>query len=146
MNPFCGDELSLHIKLKEGKVDAVRLAPRGCAISCSSASMMTELMEGKTLAIGAFNTKLDDNFEVLADSAAEAEKIRAGMVEVERRIEGDMDPVKAAAQRDVDEVVKPSEIRAYLEAAIAMSYQATGHRRIKNPRIWSLHDLSTLTG
>ncbi len=57
-----------------------------------------------------------------------------------------LDPVKAAAQRDVDEVVKPSEIRAYLEAAIAMSYQATGHRRIKNPRIWSLHDLSTLTG
>ena len=39
----------------------------------------------------------------------------------------------------------PGEIRLYLEAAIAMSYQATGYRRIKNPRIWSLHDLHALT-
>jgi acetyl-CoA carboxylase carboxyltransferase component len=103
------------------------------------------VMEGRTLAIGAFNTKLDDSFEVVAGSEQEAEKIRAGMAEVEKRIEGDMDPYKAASQRDVDEVVKPSEIRDYLEAAIAMSYQAIGHRRIKNPRIWSLHDLQALT-
>ena len=47
---------------------------------------------------------------------------------------------------DVDEVIAPGEIRAYLEAAIAMSYQAIGYRRVKNPRIWSLHDLSVLTG
>jgi hypothetical protein len=25
-----------------------------------------------------------------------------------------------------------------------MSYQATGYRRVKNPRIWSLHDLDVL--
>ncbi len=27
-----------------------------------------------------------------------------------------------------------------------MSYQSIGHRRIKNPRIWSLHDLAVLAG
>jgi hypothetical protein len=29
---------------------------------------------------------------------------------------------------------------------VAMSYQATGYRRIKNPRIWSLHDLNVIRG
>jgi len=102
------------------------------------------VMEGRTLAIGAFNTRLDDRFNVVAADQQEAEKIRQGMQAVEARIEHDMDPVSAAAQLDVDEVVPPSEIRAYLEAAVAMAYQSIGHRRIKNPRIWSLHDLVVL--
>jgi acetyl-CoA carboxylase carboxyltransferase component len=102
------------------------------------------VMEGRTLAIGAFRTKLDDNFEILAEDAKEAERVRAGMAEVERRIEGDMDPVLAAAQRDLDEVVKPSELRGYLEAMVGMAYQSIGFRRVKNPRIWSMHDLEVL--
>jgi acetyl-CoA carboxylase carboxyltransferase component len=103
------------------------------------------VMEGRTLAIGAFGTKLDDDFKVAAASAEEAEQVREGMRKVEERIEREMDPVLAASRRDVDEVIVPSEIRLYLEAAIAMSYQATGYRRIKNPRIWSLHDLHAIT-
>jgi acetyl-CoA carboxylase carboxyltransferase component len=67
------------------------------------------------------------------------------MRRVEERIERDMDPVQAASRRDVDEVVKPSELRSYLEALIAMAYQSAGYRRVKNPRIWALHDLETLT-
>ena len=103
------------------------------------------VMEGRTLAIGAFRTKLDDNFQIVAESETERERIREGMRQVEQRIEGDMDPVLAASRRDVDEVVKPSELRAYLEALVGMAYQNYGHRRIKNPRIWSLHDLRVLT-
>jgi acetyl-CoA carboxylase carboxyltransferase component len=103
------------------------------------------VMEGRTLAIGAFNTKLDDDFEVSADSETEREEVRRGMAEVEQRIEREMDPLRSAAQRDVDEVIKPSEIRLYLEAGVAMAYQAIGYRRIKNPRIWSLHDLQSIT-
>jgi acetyl-CoA carboxylase carboxyltransferase component len=102
------------------------------------------VMEGRTLAIGAYSTKLDDDFAIAATDPAEAERVRRGMEEVERRIEADMEPARAAAQRDVDEVVAPSELRAYLEAAVEMAYQAIGHRRIKNPRIWSLHDLAAL--
>jgi hypothetical protein len=45
---------------------------------------------------------------------------------------------------DVDEVVAPAEIRPYLEAALEMAYQSIGYRRVKNPRIWSLHDLAVL--
>jgi acetyl-CoA carboxylase carboxyltransferase component len=101
-------------------------------------------MEGRTLAIGAYHSKLDDQFQVASRDPAEAERVRQGMREVEERIEHDMDPVTAAARRDVDEVVTLAELRLYLEAAVTMAYQAPGARRIKNPRIWSLHDLQAL--
>jgi acetyl-CoA carboxylase carboxyltransferase component len=102
------------------------------------------VMEGRTLAIGAFNTKLDDNFEVVAESEEEKEKIRTGMEEVEARITADMDPVKAARQMDTDEVIRFEEIRTYLEVFIEAAYQGYGYRRVKNPRIWSLHDIAIL--
>jgi acetyl-CoA carboxylase carboxyltransferase component len=104
------------------------------------------VMEGRTLAIGAYRTKLDDNFNIVAGDEAEEQAIRQGMREVEQRIEKDMDPFLAAAQRDVDEVVTPAELRLYLNAAVTMAYQATGYRRVKNPRIWSMHDLQLLSG
>ena len=104
------------------------------------------VMEGRTLAIGAFSTKLDDNFNVVASTPEEAEEIRRGMQAVEDRITREMDTVLAASRLDVDEIVAPGELRSVLEAAIAMAYQATGYRRVKNPRIWSLHDLKILAG
>jgi acetyl-CoA carboxylase carboxyltransferase component len=103
------------------------------------------VMEGRTLAIGAFNTKLDDDFAIIAKSDVERAKIEADMRAVEERIEGDMDPVQAARQMDTDEIVLLAELRARLEAWAEMSYQSAGARRVKNPRIWSLHDLSLLT-
>jgi acetyl-CoA carboxylase carboxyltransferase component len=104
------------------------------------------VMEGRTLAIGAYRTKLDDQFNIIATDPDEAEKVRAGMSDVEKRIEQDMNPVVAASQRDVDEIIQLGEMRCYLEALVAMSYQAIGYRRVKNPRIWALHDLDVLTG
>ena len=104
------------------------------------------VMEGKTLAIGAFNTKLDDQFQIATDDPTERAKIEAGMRSVEEKIEADMDPVKAAAQMDTDEVVYLRELRGYLECAVEMCYQSSGVRRIKNPRIWSMHDLEVMWG
>jgi acetyl-CoA carboxylase carboxyltransferase component len=99
------------------------------------------VMEGRTLAIGAYRTKLDDSFEILAEDDEERERVRQGMQDVEDRITDDMDPHRAASQMDVDEVVRMSELRAWLEAFAEMSYQATGYRTVRNPRIWTLHDL-----
>ena len=98
------------------------------------------------VAIGAFHTKLDDDFRVVAATKEEAAEIRRGMQAVEERITKDMDPLVAASQMDVDEVVTPGELRMWLEAMLEMSYQSTGYRRVKNPRLWSLHDLDVLTG
>ena len=103
------------------------------------------VMEGRTLAIAAFNTKLDDDFEILTKDPEERAKIERAMLETEARIEGDMDPYAAAARMDTDEVVAPGELRSWIELFAETTYQSFGHRRTKNPRIWSLHDLAALT-
>lgn len=98
------------------------------------------VMEGQTLAVGAFHTKLDDNFNIAATNEDERIRIMEGMAQVSSRIEQDMNPYKAASNMDTDEVISVSNIRTYLKLFAECSYQATGYRRIKNPRIWSLHD------
>ena len=103
------------------------------------------VMEGRTLAIAAFNTKLDDDFEIASTDPAERAEIEAGMAATEKRIEADMDPYKAAAQMDTDEIVPLGDLRAWCEVFAESSYQALGTRRIKNSRIWSLHDIGALT-
>jgi acetyl-CoA carboxylase carboxyltransferase component len=114
-------------------------------VQISTVLARQSVMEGRTLAIAAFNTKLDDDFQILAQDPAERAQIESGMRDTEARIEGDMSPYKSAAQMDTDEIVSTSELRAWLELFAETSYQSTGHRRIKNPRIWSLHDLAALS-
>src|SRR4051794_29683971 len=113
-------------------------------VQLSTSYARLSVMEGRTLAIAAFNTKLDDNFEIQTTDATERAKIASGMRETEARIERDMDPFVAARQLDTDEIVELGELRAYLAALVEMTYQNTGSRRIKNPRIWSMHDLGVL--
>lgn len=120
--------------------------PYGPVVQLATPLARLAVMEGRTLAIGAYNTKLDDAFRIVAKTEDEAEEIRRGMQAVEDRIARDMDPVLAASQRDIDEIVRPSELRLWLESLVAMSYQSIGHRRIKNPRIWSLHDMNVIRG
>jgi len=48
-NPTCGDAVKLAVDYyDDGKLKKVRFDGDGCAISTASASMMTELVEGKT--------------------------------------------------------------------------------------------------
>lgn len=49
-NPFCGDEVVLGLKLtKDGKITSVGCTGQGCSISQASASILTELVQGKSL-------------------------------------------------------------------------------------------------
>ncbi len=50
LNPLCGDviRIDLHVN-DEGVIDQVRFDGKGCAISQASASMLTEMIQGKTL-------------------------------------------------------------------------------------------------
>lgn len=115
-------------------------------VQLSTVIARQSVMEGSTLAIAAFNTKLDDEFEIASEDPEEIAAIKQGMAAVEARIEGDMDPYKAASQRDTDEIVSPAELRPWLCCLIEAAYQGQGYRRIKNPRIWSLHDLAAIRG
>jgi nitrogen fixation NifU-like protein len=49
MNPFCGDEVVIQIKLVDGLVGAVSFKGAGCSISQASASILTNVIKGKSL-------------------------------------------------------------------------------------------------
>ena len=46
-NPLCGDQVSVFLKVEEGVIADVSFQGVGCAISQSSASMMTQNVKGK---------------------------------------------------------------------------------------------------
>lgn len=47
-NPVCGDEIRLHLRFDAGRIDEARFEGRGCSISQASASMMTQLLRGRS--------------------------------------------------------------------------------------------------
>ena len=49
-NPLCGDQIRVQVRVSDGKVDDLRFSGHGCAISTASASMMTQLDKGKSIA------------------------------------------------------------------------------------------------
>lgn len=49
-NPTCGDVIHLFVKLNDQQVEDIRFSGQGCSISTASASMMTDLVKGKSLA------------------------------------------------------------------------------------------------
>ena len=49
LNPSCGDEIRVALKLDDGRVASVRFTGTGCSISQSSASMMTEQSDTRSL-------------------------------------------------------------------------------------------------
>lgn len=48
-NPLCGDEIAVHVRFGEDSVDDLKFSGRGCSISQASASMMTQLVKGKSV-------------------------------------------------------------------------------------------------
>lgn len=47
-NPLCGDKVTVYVKMEDGILRDVSFVGAGCAISTASASLMTELLKGKT--------------------------------------------------------------------------------------------------
>lgn len=48
-NPTCGDDITIQVKVIDGKITEVYHDGTGCSISMSSASVMSETMVGKTV-------------------------------------------------------------------------------------------------
>jgi nitrogen fixation protein NifU and related proteins len=73
-NPLCGDEVALHVKFDGNRIDDVRFSGRGCSISLASASMMTQLVKGKSADEIA---QLRDTFRdmVMGTTPADAEEV-----------------------------------------------------------------------
>ncbi len=49
-NPLCGDEITLYLRVENEEIKDVSFKGSGCAISKASASIMTTLIKGKTVA------------------------------------------------------------------------------------------------
>jgi len=118
--------------------------PYDPVVQLSTPLTRLSVMEGRTLAIATYNSKLTDNFEIASEDPAERAAIERGMAETAARIEADMDSVGSASRMDTDEVVPVADLRRWLSCLVECAWQANGYRRTKNPRIWSLHDLEVL--
>jgi nitrogen fixation NifU-like protein len=49
-NPLCGDRLTLYVRLEGDTIADVSFEGAGCAISKASASMMTDVLKGRSVA------------------------------------------------------------------------------------------------
>ena len=79
-NPLCGDTVTVYLALDGDTVKDVSFQGHGCAISTASASVMTELLKGKTRA------QAEDLFRTFHDlvtgKAADADPDRLGKLAV----------------------------------------------------------------
>ena len=48
-NPLCGDRVTVYLSLDGDRIADVAFQGRGCAISTAAASLMTEILQGKTV-------------------------------------------------------------------------------------------------
>ena len=49
VNPLCGDQIRIELKVSDGKVEDVRFSGKGCAISQAATSMLTQTLRGQAL-------------------------------------------------------------------------------------------------
>jgi nitrogen fixation NifU-like protein len=49
-NPVCADVLEFSLRVTEGKIDAIRFKAKGCVPSVACASLLSELVCGRSLA------------------------------------------------------------------------------------------------
>jgi nitrogen fixation NifU-like protein len=47
-NPLCGDQATLYVRMEGDRIADVSFVGKGCSISTASASMLTEVLKGKT--------------------------------------------------------------------------------------------------
>jgi len=76
-NPLCGDHIYLDLHLEGDIITEAAFRGEGCAISMASASLMTEMLKGKT--VGQAETLFSDFHQVVtegkANHAAELSKL-----------------------------------------------------------------------
>lgn len=82
VNPSCGDDITLQLRVKDGVIEDVGFMGAGCAISQASASLMIDILKGKSVAeakelidifFGMIKGEIgedDERIELIEDAAA----------------------------------------------------------------------------
>lgn len=47
-NPLCGDQVKVYLQVEDGVIEDIRFTGTGCAISTAAASVMTEVLKGRS--------------------------------------------------------------------------------------------------
>ena len=68
-NPLCGDQLTVYLRIEDGKVADASFVGHGCAISTASASLMTETVKGRP--VEEVEALFEDFHAMLTDAAPE---------------------------------------------------------------------------
>ena len=85
INPSCGDELTLQLRVEDGVIEEASFTGHGCAISQASADIMAELITGETV-----------------DEARRLSALFLAMIRGEELTEEDFEDLDEAAQlRDI---------------------------------------------
>ena len=90
-NPLCGDEITVQIRYDGDSVDDVGFVGRGCSISQASASMMTQLIKGKSREeIDALRTRFREmvmgNESLASDSSMGSLRALSGVAKFPARV------------------------------------------------------------
>jgi len=99
-NPLCGDRVKLHLRVEDDTIEEVAFEGSGCAISTASASMLTEVLRGRTV----------------AEAEALAERMIAmvmGTTEVDGDTRGDQADQAATGGDDLGPLVALAGVRDY---------------------------------
>ena len=81
-NPLCGDKVHIYLKVNsQKKVEGLTFEGEGCAISLASASIMTELIQGKSYEetkdiMSAFLNMIKNTSEIQSENLNEDQKIK----------------------------------------------------------------------
>ena len=81
-NPLCGDKVHVYLKLNDKKkVEGLTFEGEGCAISLASASIMTELIKGKSFVetkdiMKAFLSMIKNNSEIRSNQLNDEQKTK----------------------------------------------------------------------
>lgn len=70
-NPSCGDDVTVQLDIENGIIKDVRHIGTGCAICCSSASVMSETLKGKDIKVA--NDIIEDFYELIKGNYPEDE-------------------------------------------------------------------------
>lgn len=91
-NPLCGDALRVYVEMEDERVKDVAFKGSGCAISKASASMMTQIIKGKTreeadVLFSEFQKMVTGELDVETDENSLGKlKIFAGVLEFPARV------------------------------------------------------------
>ncbi|MGR6034792.1 MAG: Fe-S cluster assembly sulfur transfer protein SufU [Candidatus Nitrosoglobus sp.] len=80
-NPLCGDKVTIFLKMHDNIIEDVSFQGEGCAISMASASLMTEILKGKS-SQEAENLFSKFHSLVIDDSTHDNEGLSLGKLEV----------------------------------------------------------------